>query len=103
MEGERLVLLDVLNQLEILIAQEDWAKAEKLDQDINKGIQDAVLSAKSDEEKNALIDLLKRIQSIYKLLITNTEESRSKTAIELKKISSDKKAANFYLKSSLYR
>jgi hypothetical protein len=103
MESENQTLLDVLTQLKNAIEQQDWTTAEKLDICIKESIGSAVLNAKSDEAKRSLTNLLKSVQSLYGLFISNTEESRRKISVELKKITSDKKAANFYLKSSQYK
>tara|TARA_R110001592_G_scaffold38315_2_gene126488 strand:- start:30481 stop:30828 length:348 start_codon:yes stop_codon:yes gene_type:complete len=103
MESENQTLLEALNQLKTAIEQQDWETAEKLDAGIKEGIASAVLNAKSDEDKHSLTDLLKRVQSLYGLLISNTEESRRKISVELKKITNDKKVANFYLKSAQYK
>lgn len=103
MESDNQALLGVLSQLKIAIEQQDWTAAENLDSSIKESISRAVLKAKNDEEKQSLRDLLKSVQSLYALLISNTEESRRKISVELKKITSDKKVANFYLKSSQYK
>tara|TARA_R110001592_G_scaffold138511_6_gene357809 strand:- start:23936 stop:24247 length:312 start_codon:yes stop_codon:yes gene_type:complete len=103
MESDNQTLLDVLAQLKIAIEKMDWSTAEQIDQRIKANIESAVLHAKTDEDKNSLIALLKSIQSLYTLLISNTAESQSKISVELKKITSDKKAANFYLTSSKYQ
>jgi hypothetical protein len=96
MGSENQTLLDVLTQLKNAIEQQDWTTAEKLDICIKESIGSAVLNAKSDEAKRSLTNLLKSVQSLYGLFISNTEESR-------RKITRDKKAANFYLKSSQYK
>ncbi|MFT6028543.1 MAG: hypothetical protein ACI8O8_000267 [Oleiphilaceae bacterium] len=103
MESENQTLLDVLTQLKNAIDQQDWTTADKLDICIKENVGSAVLKAKSEEDKRSLTDLLKSVQSLYGLLISNTEESRRKISVELKKITSDKKVANFYLKSSQYK
>lgn len=96
-------LLEVVDQLKLSIENEEWDKAKKIDMDIKTNLEQAVLNAEKDSDKKELIDLLTKIQSLYKLLIANTEESRAKFSFELKKISGDRKVANFYLKSSLYK
>jgi hypothetical protein len=101
--AENQTLLDILGQLKSAIEKEEWELAKKLDEFIKANIKDAVENAKSDTEKNDLQVLLAKIQSVYKNLITNTEESKVKLSLELKKITSDRKVANFYLKSSLYK
>lgn len=101
--SENQALLDALNQLKRVIEEEDWSTAESINNNIKMSLQRAVADARSDNEKESLIELLKKVQSLYQLFITNSEESRSKIAVELKKVSTDKKAANFYLKSSQYR
>ncbi|MFV1873214.1 MAG: hypothetical protein ACMZ64_07850 [Oleiphilus sp.] len=96
-------LVQVLHLLKEAVEKEDWQEAEVLDKKIKSGLQQAVTEAGDEHEKKALIALLHNVQSLYQLLITSTEASRSKVSSELKKISNDKKAVNFYLKSSQYR
>ena len=96
-------LLDVLSQLKKAIECEDLVAVSELNNVIKSGVERAVQDATSESEKNSVKALLNQIQVLYQLLISNTEESRSKISLELKKISSDKRAANFYLKSSQYR
>tara|TARA_R110000850_G_scaffold32798_3_gene90159 strand:+ start:68 stop:391 length:324 start_codon:yes stop_codon:yes gene_type:complete len=96
-------LLAVVGQLKNAIEKEDWDDAKKIDKHIKANIEHAVLNADNDSDKKELIDLLTKIQSLYKYIINDTEESRAKLSVELKKITGDRKVANFYLKSSLYR
>ncbi len=96
-------LLDVLSELKRAIECEDLEAVNKLNNLIKSGIEKAVQDATSESEKDSVKALLNQIQALYQLLISNTEESRSKISLELKKISNDKRAANFYLKSSQYR
>lgn len=96
-------LLEVVGQLKVSIENEEWDEAKRIDKHIKTNIEHAVLNADNDSDKKELIDLLTKIQSLYKLLIANTEESRAKLSVELKKITGDRKVANFYLKSSLYK
>ena len=92
-----------MGQLKNAIEKEDWDDAKKIDKHIKANIEHAVLNADNDSDKKELIDLLTKIQSLYKHIINDTEESRAKLSVELKKITGDRKVANFYLKSSLYR
>lgn len=96
-------LLEFVDQLKLSIENEEWDKAKKIDKYIKANLERAVLNAENDSDKKELIALLTKIQSLYKLLIANTEESRAKFSVELKKITGDRKVANFYLKSSLYK
>ncbi len=103
MVSENQSLLDALGQLKSAIENEDWLRAEQIDQTIKADIDSALLNVKTDDEKASLTELLTKVQSLYKLLISNTEGSRRKISAELKKITSDKKVSNFYLKSSQYK
>jgi len=95
--------LEVVDQLKLSIENEEWDGAKEIDEHIKANLEQAVLSAENDSDKKELIDLLTKIQSLYKFLIANTEESRAKLSVELKKITGDRKVSNFYLKSSLYK
>lgn len=96
-------LLEVVVQLKEAIERSEWDEAKKIDDYIKLNIKQAVSDAEKDSDKADLIDLLSKVQSLYKHLIANTEESRSKLSLELKQITNDRKVANFYLKSSLYK
>ena len=96
-------ILAVVGQLKNAIENEKWDEAKTIDKNIKTNIERAILNAENDIEKNELIGLLTKIQSLYKLLIANTEESRATFSAELKRITGDRKVANFYLKSSLYK
>lgn len=96
-------LLTVLNQLKDAIDEEKWQRAEELDREIKRGLESAISSSSTPEDKQNLVELMTRIQSLYSLLISHSEAARAKVSEELKKLSKDKKAVNFYLKSSQYR
>lgn len=100
-EGESLI--SVVGRLKDAIDKAEWEEAKRIDEHIKDDIKQAVLRAENDSDKADLIQLLTKVQSLYQFLIANTEESRAKLSLELKKITSDRKVADFYLKSSLYK
>ena len=103
MSNKNLSLKETLTQLQSFVEQQDWENAEVLDRDIRESIKEAVSQLGEGEDSSELIDILKKTQGLYEELITNSKQARSKFSEELKKISNDNKAANFYLKSSQYR
>tara|TARA_R110002072_G_scaffold154_1_gene987 strand:+ start:43904 stop:44227 length:324 start_codon:yes stop_codon:yes gene_type:complete len=101
--NKNISLIDVLSQLRHAVEQQDWESAGVLDRAIKKGIKEAVSNAGEGSDKSELIGMLKKIQGLYDQLIADSEQARLKLSDELKKVSRDNKAANFYLKSSHYR
>ena len=103
MNNKNISLQETLSQLENAIEQQDWKRAEALDQSIKLHVEGLVSQADSEGDNAKVIDILTKIQALYGQLIAGSEQARLKLSVELKKVSNDNKAANFYLKSSQYR
>ena len=96
-------LLESLDQLKESIDQADWLRAGHLDEQIKSNLELAIDRAKDSDEKQSLIGLLTQVQSVYQLLLENTEEAKRQIRLELKKITLDKKASDLYHKAAKYK
>ena len=96
-------LLDALDKLKAAIDQADWLSAGHLDEQIKSNLELAIEQAKDEAEKQSLIGLLSHIQTVYQLLLENSEEARRLISLELKKITRDKKASALYHKAAHYK
>ena len=103
MNNKNISLREAMSRLQSAVEKEDWEAAERLDHAIRQEINEAVSVAGTSKDNAELIAMLKKIQSLYDQIIKSSEQARSKFSQELKKVSNDNKAANFYLKSSQYR
>jgi len=96
-------LLDALDKLKQAIDQADWLSAGYLDEQIKSNLELAIEKTGNDAERQALIGLLSHVQVVYQLLLENTEDARRQIALELKKITQDKKASDLYHKAAGYK
>lgn len=80
--------------------QRDWEGLKSLDLRVRRTIEQAVLDASSETERQHLAMYLRRVQKIYQLLIKDSEKHRNQIATELQKLTRDQKAVNSYLDSS---
>ena len=88
---------ELIKGLQSASAAKDWTQLELLDKKIKQYIQEAIQSAKTDQEKQQLSLDLKSVQKIYDLVIGDSKENQLEIASELKKLSRDRNAADSYL------
>lgn len=96
-------LLESLDQLKESIEKADWLRAGHLDEQIKSNLELAIDHAKNHDEKQSLIGMLSHVQSVYELLLEDTEEAKKQISLELQKITRDKKASDLYNKAAKFQ
>lgn len=81
----------------------DFEAMIELDKEVRLALQDSLAMIKTDKEKELAISVLKRYQKVYDLIMKDAVKYRDDISVELKKLTKESKAANFYLDSSKFR
>ena len=90
-------LSGLIKDLQQACTSKNWEQLKLLDQTIKSYLQRSVELAQTEQQKLGLASDLKSIQDVYQLVIDESGKHQLGISVELKKITSDQRAAKSYL------
>lgn len=90
----------VLLKLKAATEQQNWSEVSELNTRLRESVEAAVSSASSEVARQELAGVLKRLQVIINLVLSDAEKNRDELRQELTKLTRDQKAARSYQRSA---
>lgn len=91
-----------VRNLEVALEKAEWDEVARLDLSAKSIISECVSSAAAREDREALSQLLIKLQSVYDRLSAENLERKMELGHELKKLHKERNAISQYMQSSGY-